>query len=353
MVFLAGPRQVGKTTIARELVGQGGTYLNWDVDEDRSAILKKQYARNDLVVFDEIHKFSRWRNYLKGVYDSAPQGLKILVTGSARLDLYRKGGDSLQGRYHFLRMYPLTVAELGIQNRSDFHTLLSLGGFPEPYLKQDKASADRWSSQYLARVARDEIQTLEKVQDVALLELLAYRLPDLVGSPISVNALREDLQVAHKSVVRWLEIFERLYVQFPVLPFGSPKIKAVKKERKLYLFDWNSIVESGPRFENLVAVHLLKWCRWRQDSAGSRVDLKFMRWLDGSEIDFVITERGVPTLAIECKWQDTSVHKPLLAFKRKFPKCRVVQVAADSEKEFVTTEGIEVIPAWKLLKEWV
>ncbi len=353
MVFLAGPRQVGKTTLAKEVCGPRGLYLNWDADEDRTAILKKEFKKTDFIVFDEIHKFKRWRNYLKGIYDKKDDKLKILVTGSARLDLYRRGGDSLQGRYHFLRMYPLSVAELGISNENDFQGLLNLGGFPEPYFKQRKSAADRWTSQYQTRVVRDDVASLEQVQDVSLVEMLAHRLPHCVGSPLSINALREDLQVAHKSVVRWMGILERLYVQFPVAPFGSPLIKAVKKERKHYLYDWNVLADVGARFENLVAVHLLKWCHWREDTLGEALELRYFRLVDGSEVDFVVTLKGKPVLAVECKWQDSVVHKPLKYFKGKFPQCRAVQVVGGGGKEFVTADGIEVLSAWKLLASCV
>lgn len=351
MVLLAGPRQVGKTTLAKSLIKSSESYLNWDADEDRAKILAQRLPNTPIWVFDEIHKYPRWRGFLKGLVDKEGRSRRILVTGSARLDYYRRGGDSLQGRYHFLRMYPLTVAELGLKSDSDFMGLLELGGFPEPFLGQRKEAADRWSNQYRSRVVRDEIRDLETVADVTKLELLSFRIPDSVGSPLSINALREDLEVAHKTVARWVEILERIYVVFRVLPFGSPKVKAVKKESKAYLYDWNSVEGVGSRFENMVALHLLKWCHWQEDVFGKPYELRFFRDIEGREVDFVITLRREPVLFLECKWAETAVHPPLLFSKRKFPKARAIQLVGQPPREFVTPDGIEVLSARKFLAE--
>lgn len=223
MVFVAGPRQVGKTTLAKHLPGGEAGYLNWDVAEHRERILRRELPPTDFWVFDELHKYRSWRNYLKGLFDNRPAGRRILVTGSARLYFYRFGGDALQGRYHLLRLHPLSVAELGLTRTVDLQDLLTLGGFPEPYFGGSEVEARRWSREHRTLLIREEVTSLERVQDLGNLELLMLRLPELVGSPLSINALREDLQVTHKSVAHWLQILERLYAIFRLSPFwGAP-----------------------------------------------------------------------------------------------------------------------------------
>ncbi|TMA66213.1 MAG: ATP-binding protein [Deltaproteobacteria bacterium] len=211
MVFVSGPRQVGKTTLARSLPGAGVGYLNWDVAGDRERILRGELPVARRLIFDELHKYRGWRGFLKGVFDGRAKGQQILVTGSARLDFYRHGGESLQGRYHLLRLHPLSVAELGLKAERELHDLLTLGGFPEPFFTGSEVEARRWSREYRNLLVREEITSLERVQDLGRLELMMLRLPELVGSPLSVNNLREDLHVSHKTASGWLAILERLY----------------------------------------------------------------------------------------------------------------------------------------------
>jgi len=353
MVFLGGPRQVGKTTLAKQLLGPNPGYLNWDIPEHREAILKRQFPDSPLWVFDELHKYKTWRNYLKGIYDKVGQERKILVTGSARLDLYRRGGDSLQGRYHYLRLHPLSVAELNIATQSEFEQLLRLGGFPEPFFRGQHIEAKRWSREYRQRLIHEDLVSLETVKDLGNLELLMLRLPDLVGSPLSINALKEDLQVNHKTLSRWLDIFCQLYAIFRLSPFGAPVIRAVKKEQKHYHFDWSLVEQDGPLFENLVAVHLLKWVHFEQDTKARELDLRYFRDTDGREIDFVVVEKRQPILAVECKWNDAETSKSLLYFKKKFPHCEAWQLSAKGSKHFVNREGIHHAPAWVFLKNLV
>ena len=353
MVFVAGPRQVGKTTLARSLPGADAGYLNWDVAEHREHILAGELPVSKLWVFDEIHKYKRWRNFLKGVYDGRRAGQRILVTGSGRLDLYRFGGDSLQGRYHMLRMHPLSAAELGLTTTSRLLDLLKLGGFPEPYFSGSEIEARRWSREYRSRLVHEDVASLERVQDLGHLELMMMRLPDLVGSPLSLNALREDLQVSHKTVSAWLAVLERLYAVFLLSPFGAPRIRAVKKERKHYQFDWSLVMNEGPRFENMVACHLLKWVEHRQDTLGHDVELRYFRDTDGREVDFVVTERNRPVLVVECKAASGDVDRSLRYLHTKFPDAEAWQVTASGTKDFVTPDGIRVAPAIKLLEQLV
>lgn len=353
MVFLGGPRQVGKTTLALQVAGGRRGYLNWDVDEHREAILKKELPATDLLVLDEIHKFRSWRNYLKGLYDSRRDGFQILVTGSARLDFYRFGGDSLQGRYHFLRLHPLSAAELGLATSKDLLTLLELGGFPEPFLGGSQIEAKRWSREYRTRFLRDDLMSMERVQDLGKLELLVLRLPDLVGSPLSLNALREDLQVSHKTLSHWVDILERMYGLFRLAPFGAPRIRAVKKERKHYHYDWTLVPDPPKRFENLVASHLWKWVQYLEDTQGRDMELRYFRDVDGREVDFVVLESSKPVLFVESKWSDDTLSRPLLYLKERFPEVPAWQIHATGKKDYQTPEKIRVAPAWVLLKEWV
>lgn len=352
MVFLGGPRQVGKTTLALNLLKTPKAYYNWDVADHRKDILERIFYKNSLLVFDEIHKYRSWRNYLKGLYDNPSRSYQILVTGSARLDLYRYSGDSLQGRYFYYRLHPLSVSELNMTSQKDFTDLLELGGFPEQYLGKSRIDAKRWSNAYRERLIRDDLQSVEAVQDLGNLELLMLRLPDLVGSPLSLNALREDLQVSHHTVRRWLDILERLYGFFRLSPFGAPKLRAVKKEQKHYHFDWTLIKEPGLRFENLVACHLLKWTHFKYDTEGRDLDLRYFRDIDKREVDFVLLEDGKPIRFIECKWDDTSMSPSLEYIKARFPKVPCTQISAVGKKDKVTSSGCAFEPALSFLKNY-
>jgi uncharacterized protein len=350
MVFVAGPRQVGKTTLALGLPGATAGYLNWDAAEHRERILRGELPASKLWVFDEVHKYRRWRNYLKGLYDTRRAGQRILVTGSGRLDLYRFGGESLQGRYHLLRLHPFSVAELGLRTPGDLQTLLTLGGFPEPFLGGSELEARRWSREYRSRLVREEVASLERIQDLGHLELLMLRLPELVGSPLSINALREDLQVSHKAVASWLAALERLYAIVRVPPLGAPRIRAVKKAQKHYHLDWSIVPNDAARFENLVAGHLLKWVQFQEDALGRDVALRYFRDTDGREVDFVVTEDRMPAVLVECKWGDGEVDRSLRYLKAKFPKAEAWQVSATGTRDFVSPEGIRVAPALALLQ---
>ncbi|MCE9625389.1 MAG: ATP-binding protein [Deltaproteobacteria bacterium] len=352
MVFVGGPRQVGKTTMALKILGKNKHgYLNWDVPEDRERILKREFPDSPIWVFDEIHKYKHWRNLLKGLFDAHGKHRRILVTGSAMLDYYRRGGESLQGRYYYLRMHPLSVAELGLKTAKDFSELSLRGGFPEPYFSASEIEAKRWSRDYRTRLVQEDLRPLEKIEDLGHLELLMIRLPDLVGSPLSINALREDLQVSHKSVSNWLKVLERLYAIFRLAPFGASKLRAVKKEQKHYQYDWTLVDKPGARFENLVASHLLKWAHWQQDTLGREVGLSYFRDIDRREVDFIVTEKNRPIQAIECKWEDAEIDPGLRYFKAKFPDCEAWQISGVGTQDYVSRENIRVAPALKLLQK--
>ncbi len=350
MVFVGGARQVGKTTLGKSLLSDPKGYLNWDAPDHRAKILKRELPVSPIWFFDELHKYKSWRNYLKGLYDVREKNQKILVTGSARLDFYRFGGDSLQGRYHYLRLHPLSVAELGIKNASDFNSLLTLSGFPEPFFGSDATQAKRWSQEYRARLLQDDVTSLEHIHNLGQLELLVMRLPELVGSPLSINALREDLQTSHKTVARWLDVLERFYAIFRISPFGSSRIRAVKKEQKHYHLDWSLVSTLPERFENLVAVHLLKWVHFQVDTSGRALELRYFRDVDKREVDFVVMEDKKPIQFIECKWSDDSINPALHYLKARFKDCDAWQISATGEKDYRSPDGIRVSPAIPFLR---
>jgi len=352
MVLVSGPRQSGKTTLARSILMRrhkalAGRYMNWDDDDSRTRILSKEFPHTGTVVFDELHKFSRWRNFLKGLYDMHHEALQVLVTGSARLDLYRRGGDSMQGRYHHLRLYPFSLKEAGCR----VGDLMKLGPFPEPLFAGSAAKAKRWSREYRTRLIRDDVADLERIQELGALEQLSMRLPALVGSPLSLNALREGLQVAHKTVDRWVGVLERLLFIFRITPFGPPRIKAAKKSSKHYHFDWTTVADEGSRFENLIGFHLLKECHFQEDAEGEDTELRFFRDIEGREVDFVQMLDGKPVRFVECKLAETRVDPSLLYLHRKFPRVDAIQVVATPRIDRVGPLGIRIVSADRFLSE--
>ncbi len=358
MVFVGGPRQSGKTTMAKQLCYEAGfdikkRYLNWDAIEDRENIIIERFPTGSgYLVLDEIHKYSQWRQVVKGLYDKRGDELSILVAGSARLDHYRPGGDSLQGRYHFFRLLPLTYAELATPASSTIQDLLTYGGFPEPFMLQSERQSKRWSREYRSRIVREDLADLENVQDLGIIEKMVLRLPELVGSPISINALREDLQVSHQSVSRWIGMLEKLYMIFRVYPFGAPKIRAVKKEAKHYHLDWTVVKDVAKRFENLMACHLLKWCFFLQDTEGRDIELRYFRDVDKREVDFVIVEDGTPVHFVECKKSSKDISRSLRYLKLRFPFVQATQVSLENDMDLTTKEDIRLCSAHLFLSDF-
>ena len=354
MVFVGGPRQVGKTTLAMMLLGGGRRhpgYLNWDDTRARQGLLRGELpAGQKLIVLDEIHKFPGWRNLVKGFYDTQGDRTSFLVTGSARLDHYRKGGDSLQGRYHYYRLHPVTLGEMSADPTSDdLRTLMRFGGFPEPLFANNERTWRRWQRDRVSRVVYEDLRDLENVREVALVELLVEALPERVGSPLSVQSLREDLQVAHETVERWLRILERLYVCFRIPPFGAPRIRAVKKEKKLYLWDWSGVPGAGARFENMVASHLLKLCHHVEDTQGHSMELRFIRDTDRREVDFVVIRDNRPLFAVECKSGEEAPSSAIGYFRRRTGIADFYQVHL-GERDYLS-DGTRVLPFRTFCKE--
>ncbi len=346
MVFLGGPRQVGKTTLAKSLLSdsQSDAYLNWDIATHRQQLLEERLpASQPLLVLDEVHKFQHWRRMVKGFFDQYGPTVQLLVTGSARLDYYRKGGDSLMGRYHYRRLHPFSLMEMNSQpGRDEFDQLMKFGGFPEPLNKANTRHWRRWQRERVTRVINDDLRDLETVREISAVELLANALPHRIGSPLSVKALRESLQVAHETAERWIQILENLYYCFRIAPFGAPRIRAVKKEQKLYLWDWSEVSEPGPRFENMLACQLLKYCHYRQDEEGYQMELRYIRDTDSREIDFVVLEDNKPVFAVEAKLSDKPELKNLKYFQERTDIPTFYQVHTGSSDTL--SAGFRVLP---------
>jgi uncharacterized protein len=352
MVFLAGPRQVGKTSLAKSIMTREDYYLNWDFTEDRESILLNKWpVGKALLVLDEIHKYPEWRNTVKGLFDKRREELRILVTGSARLEYYSYGGDSLQGRYFLHHLNPLTVRELNISTMDDFNQLLNLSGFPEPFLSGSLVERNRWSRNYRTLLVREDIRDLENIHDLAKIEKLSLRLPELVASPLSLNTLREDLEVAHQTVSTWCDILERLYYMFRIYPFGNSKIKANKKQPKHYHYDWALVTDPGARLENLLAMHLLSWCQSQQDIHGRDISLNYYRDAEKREVDFILSENEKPFRAIECKTGSKDIDTGIKYFKKKFPDVECIQLELQNKKSYQSPEGIKVLPLLDYLKD--
>lgn len=243
MVFIGGPTQVGKTTLAKDILSGDfpkGRYFNWDYDEDRRDILKKRWSKdNRLLVFAELHKYPRWKSWIKGVYDIFHENHTFLVTGSARLDIYRRGGDSLMGRYHYWRLHPFTLDEFpeGINPEDAYNRLMTVGGFPEPFLDGDERAARRWRRERFDRVLQEDVRDLESIRNIQLLSLFVDLLRHRVGSLVVLSNLAQDLQISPKTAKAWLDVLERMYLVFCVRPYTRNLPRAVLKPPKVYFFD--------------------------------------------------------------------------------------------------------------------
>ncbi|MBI3378140.1 MAG: ATP-binding protein [Nitrospirae bacterium] len=368
MVFVGGPRQVGKTTLCRELVAsyfKKHSYFNWDNRNDRKAILSSSWpADSKLLIFDELHKYKKWKGFIKGEYDKLKDAFHFIVTGSARLDLYRRGGDSLQGRYHYYRLHPFTVAEIAktfqpavpfnkliipdMTSEDVVESLYAFGGFPEPFLRQTARHLRRWHNEKIERMLREDIQDMQLIRDMGSMRLLSDILPSKVGSLLSINSIREDLEVSFRAVAHWIDVLESFYYLFRLYPFSGKKIRSLKKEPKLYLWDWAEIENESARFENLIASHLLKFVHFLIDFEGHKAELYFLRDVDKREVDFLVTVKGKPWFAVEAKLNNERLSPYLLYFKDRLniPFCyQVVKTAGIDRFE----KGVRIISAGKFL----
>ena len=368
MVFIGGPRQVGKTTFANEKVSrhfEATAYFNWDNRAHRKLIMDGMWPGNAaLIILDEIHKYKKWKTLVKGYYDVLKNRYRFLITGSARLDIYRKGGDSMLGRYRYYRLHPFSLAEassfhlpltifteLSIPDQKASDLLLALdkfGGFPEPFIKQNTRTLRRWHNEKVDRMFREDIRDTDQIRDIYGALRLGDMLPDRAGSLLSINSLREDIEVSHRAVSNWLNVLESFYYCFRIYPYGSKRFRALKKEPKLYLWDWSEISDNAARFENCVGSHLLKLVHFLQDYEGYRADLHYLRSIEKKEVDFLVSIDKKPWFAVEVKLNDTNIAKPLYYFKDKLDIPFCYQVVQKSGVDYFK-DGIRVVSADRFL----
>ncbi|MBI1884421.1 MAG: ATP-binding protein [Chlamydiae bacterium] len=331
-VFLSGPRQVGKTTLAKRIVREKkGIYLLYDDEEDRQKILAKSYVSQSWVCLDEFHKFPRWKSQIKGVYDKYHESLHLLLTGSARLDVFQKSGDSLFGRYYLHHLHPLTCGELRSSHLPPLLTdvgmlhegvdsvkpLLKFGGFPEPFYTHSEKEHRRWSNARRHLLIQEELREMTQVHLIGLVEQLMLLLPDRIGSLFSYHSLSEDIRVSVPTIQNWMEIFQRLFIVFKITPYFRKIARSIQKRPKYYFYDWSQIPDEGARFENLVASHLWKAAQVWTDVGEGDLGLCFIRDRDQREVDFLITKDRKPWFLLEAKLSETQISENLKYFSRR------------------------------------
>lgn len=384
MLFLAGPRQVGKTTISLSIKSKQhpAIYLNWDNYDHQTLILDGPESvahrfklheismHKKIIIFDEIHKYNHWKNFLKGFYDSYHQHTNIIVTGSAKLDVYKMGGDSMMGRYFIYRIHPLSIAECVRTTVSDtviappikisrqiFTRLLTFGGFPEPFVQGNKRFYNRWQRLWQQQLFREDLRDLTRIQEIAQIQLLATLLKQQTGQLINYNSLATKVQVSTPTIKKWLHTLNILYYCFTVTPWSSNISHALIKQPKVYLWDWSDLTDIGARLENFVAVHLLKAVHFWTDHGLGNYQLFFIRDKQKREVDFLITKDKKPWIVLEVKQsRNHAVSKSLYYFQQQTGAAHAFQIVFDMDyvdKDcFHYTEPV-IVPAQTFLSQLV
>ena len=328
MAFIAGPRQVGKTTLIKSLCGDGDMSFNWDRSDDRRNILKgsdfiveacglsdlRSSDSRPLIAFDEIHKFRQWKNFLKGFFDASEESASVLVTGSARLNVYERGGDSLMGRYFLYRMHPLSVGELvgrpydpcvvsapGVISNEEFESLYRFGGFPEPFTRATDRFYNRWIGLRTEQMFREDLRDLTRVQDIDQLMTLSQILLAQAGSLVNYSTLANQICVSVDTIRRWMTLLESIYFSFRIRPWFRNIAKSLRKQPKVYPWDWSPVQNEGARIESFVASHLFKAVHWWNDLGLGQFDLFYIRDTTQREVDFLISRDSEPWMIIEVK----------------------------------------------------
>lgn len=337
MALLTGARQVGKTTLGRQLMErhEASQYLNWDVPADRAILLRQSWnPRTHLLVLDEIHKMPKWKLWLKGVVDARPKGRAILVTGSARMDTFRQSGESLAGRYLPFRLHPISVREWcdhsGASDEDALTHLLRRGGFPEPCLAASDEDADRWRRQYATDLIREDVMEFSRLHEVNTMRTFFELLRERVGAPLSLASMARDLAVSPMTLKRYLDVLQALYIVFVVQPWHRNIARALLQAPKVYFLDTGLVKgDEGVRFENAVAGMLLKNVHFLQDTRGMDANLHYVRTKDGAEVDFCLSHGAELTHLIECKLTSSEPHRALSRFAEQFKGAEAIQLVRD------------------------
>jgi len=357
IVLLTGPRQSGKTTLSK-MLSSNFDYLNFDNPEHRLGLIERSWDRSkDLVIFDELHKLKNWKSWLKGIYDTEGLQPPIIVTGSAKLDTYRKAGDSLAGRFFQFRLHPLDLKEIKKINSPDdleavLNRLLDCGGFPEPFLERNTRFYNRWKRSHLDIILKQDMIDLENVREITSIETLIQLLRKRVGSPVSYNSLAQDLQCSDKTVKRWLTILENMYIVFKIGPFHRNIARSILKAPKYYFYDTGQVIgDLGIKLENLTACALLKEIHYIEDCYGEQAQLYYLRTKNSQEIDFFVTRNEAPFLMVEVKWADSAPSRNFSIFGKYFPGIKKVQIVKKLEREKTYPNGTEIRPAHNWLAD--
>ncbi|NGX34715.1 MAG: Holliday junction ATP-dependent DNA helicase RuvB [Candidatus Anoxychlamydiales bacterium] len=354
MVLLSGPRQAGKTTLAKMIADEhkSSVYLTYDRLEDRKIILDEGWLEStELIILDEIHKMPKWKNYLKGVFDTKPSFQKILVTGSARLEVFNRVGDSLAGRYFLHRLLPLSPAECEkVKEKYTIDKFLQRGGFPEPFLAESLIYANRWRLQYVDSLLRVDVLDFENIHNLNAIKLLFEMLKEKVGSPISYSSIAGDLAISPHTVKKYIQILEALYIVFRVTPFSKNIARSLLKEPKIYFFD-NGLVKGnvGIKFENLVASCLLKHVLSKIDYKAENYSLNYLHTKEHHEVDFALVKDAKIEKIIEVKNRNNTVSKSLYYFKEKY-NLKAFQVVKELKREKMQN-GIKIMKGINFLKD--
>jgi uncharacterized protein len=351
MVFFSGPRQVGKTTLSRQAEN---FYLDWDNRNHQQLILQGPEAVADycnlqiasrkpaVIVFDELHKFSRWKNFLKGFFDTYEERCRIVVTGSAKMDVYRRGGDSLMGRYLPYRLHPFSTGELLSSpagedliskpkrlSDADWEALIVHGGFPEPFIKRNNRFTVRWRSQRNERLFKEDLKDLTRIQEFSLLEILARILAERSGEQLVFSNLAADVQVAPNTLKAWVNTLVSTYYGFLVRPWFRNVTKALRKEPKWFLRDWSGIRDVGARAETFAACHLLKAVEYWTDMGLGHFELRYVRDKQKKEVDFLVVRDNQPWFLVEIKQKETTLSPALLHFQQQTGAKHAFQAVMD------------------------
>lgn len=385
MIFLVGPRQVGKTTLGKHCLNNqyNYQYLNWDSAKHREIILSgaenlyEKFSPSVLTAsdnppvlfFDELHKYKNWKTLLKGYFDVLNERCKIIVTGSAKLNIYRRGGDSMMGRYFLYNIHPLSVAELNGRNDNNkeiitpsnvddatWETLIQFGGFPEPFNKASKAFYNRWFNLKQEQLFREDLRDLEKVHDITRIELLSQLLIRRVSSVVKYTDLAKQVQVSEPTIRHWISVLRELYFCFQLRPWSRNISRSLLKTPKIYCWDWSAIDDTGSRYENLVGLHLHKAAAYWTDIGLGKYKLYYLRDKESREVDFLMTKNGKPWLMVEVKASDTTMDPNLLHFYNQLKTPHTFQVVAEMpyiDKDCFALDRPMVVPLRTFLSQLV